>query len=315
MFGEKDFEYAGNGRTDLHVWHHAAGAVVVNAPASVIVQAGNLCPVVQTISPAPTKLGHYVKALRLHQWLKNVLVLLPVFAAHKVTNIPTGFEAFLAFIAYSLCASSDYFLNDLLDLPADRAQRKRRRPLASGQSLFRTAHFSIPLLLIMAILISVLLPGNFLLVLGAYYLTTFAYSVWLKDKVVIDVVALAGLYTFRIIAGAAATSIMPSFWLLAFSMFLFFSLALVKRYSELLVVLRQNGAGASGRDYKVEDLPILLSLGGSSGFLSVLVMALYVNSSDVRKLYMHPTVLWVVLPILLYWISRIWMKISPRRDA
>jgi 4-hydroxybenzoate polyprenyltransferase len=309
MFGEKGFDYAGNSRTDLKVWRHAAGAVVVNAPTSLANEAAQLCKLVQTFPSGPLRLGHYLKALRPHQWLKNVLIFLPLLAAHKITDWQLVINTVQAFLAYGLCASSVYLLNDLLDLPSDREHpRKRKRPFASGAVPISHGVLLIPLLLGGAIVMSASLPSLFLLVLGGYYLTTLAYSIWLKNKVLVDVITLAGLYTFRIIAGAAATAIAPSFWLLAFSMFLFLSLALVKRYSELLVVLKQNKANASGRGYNVDDLPLLMSLGASSGFLSVLVMALYLNSPDVNTLYGHPQILWLVLPLLLYWISRIWMK-------
>lgn len=309
MFGEKGFDYAGNSRTDLKVWQHAAGAVVVNAPASLSSEAAQLCKVVQTFPSGPLRLGDYLKALRPHQWLKNVLVFLPLMAAHKIADWQLVINAVQAFVAYGLCASSVYLLNDLLDLPSDREHpRKRKRPFASGAVPISHGVLLIPLLLGAALVISSTLPGLFLLVLGGYYITTLAYSIWLKNRVLLDVITLAGLYTFRIIAGAAATAISPSFWLLAFSMFLFLSLALVKRYSELLVVLKQNKANALGRGYNVDDLPLLMSLGASSGFLSVLVMALYLNSPDVNKLYGHPQILWLILPFLLYWISRVWMK-------
>lgn len=309
MFGEKGFDYAGNSRTDLKVWRHAAGAVVVNAPASLSSEAAQLCTVVQTFSSGPLRIGDYLKALRPHQWLKNVLVFLPLMAAHKIGDWQLVINAVQAFVAYGLCASSVYLLNDLLDLPSDREHpRKRKRPFASGAVPISHGVLLIPLLLGAALVISSTLPSLFLLVLGGYYITTLAYSIWLKNRVLLDVITLAGLYTFRIIAGAAATAISPSFWLLAFSMFLFLSLALVKRYSELLVVLKQNKANATGRGYNVDDLPLLMSLGASSGFVSVLVMALYLNSTDVNKLYDHPQILWLILPFLLYWISRVWMK-------
>lgn len=309
MFGEKGFEYAGNSRADLKVWRHAAGAVVVNAPASLASKATQLCTLVQTFPAVPLQFGPYLKALRPHQWLKNILVFLPLLAAHKIADWHLAINAVQAFVAYGLCASSVYLLNDLLDLPSDREHpRKRKRPFASGAVPISHGVLLIPLLLGVALVISSTLPTLFMLVIGGYYLTTVAYSIWLKNRVLVDVITLAGLYTFRIIAGAAATGISPSFWLLAFSMFLFLSLALVKRYSELLVVLKQNKANASGRGYNVDDLPLLMSLGAASGFLSVLVMALYMNSPDVNKLYGHPQILWLILPLLLYWISRVWMK-------
>jgi 4-hydroxybenzoate polyprenyltransferase len=308
-YGEQGFVYAGNSRTDLKVWHHAAGALVVNATNGLLNETRNVCPVVGEFPVEPPRLGNYLRALRLHQWLKNILVFLPLLAAHQIMALPVVASGIKAFIAFGLCASSVYLLNDLLDLPADRAHpRKRRRPFASGVLPISRGAVLIPALLFLAFLISLTLPPLFLLVLGGYYVTTLAYSVWLKGRVIVDVMTLAILYTFRIIAGAAATDIVPSFWLLAFSMFLFLSLALVKRCSELRDMLRQNREEASGRGYQIDDLPLLMSLGTASAFMSILVMALYVNSPDVHKLYVFQMALWLVLPLLLFWISRVWMK-------
>lgn len=309
VYGEKGFEYAGNSRTDLKVWHHAAGALVAGPDGSLSSAVGHICEVVGNFPVERPRLKNYLKALRLHQWLKNILVFLPLLAAHQIMVLPVIISGVKAFFAYGLCASSVYLLNDLLDLPADRAHpRKRRRPFASGVVPVSHGALLIPVLLILAIMISLTLPPLFLLVLGGYYVTTLAYSIWLKSRVVVDVITLAILYTFRIIAGSAATAIVPSFWLLSFSMFLFLSLALVKRYSELLEMLRQKKNRASGRGYQIDDLPLLMSLGTASGFVSILVMALYVNSPDVHKLYAFPMALWLTLPLLLFWISRMWMK-------
>ena len=166
----------------------------------------------------------------------------------------------------------------------------------------------VPVLLLIALLIALLLPQQFLLVLMAYFITTLAYSVRLKKQVIVDVMLLAGLYTMRIIAGAAATQIKPSFWLLAFSMFIFLSLALVKRYSELLITLQNNQQEAAGRGYSVNDLPVLMSIGISSGIGSVLILALYLNNPETNLMYPNTMWLWLLPPLLLYWISRMWMK-------
>lgn len=309
LFGEKGFIYAGNDSNDFDVWRHASGAVVVNAPKSYIPRVNSLCPVIKYLPAKPIEIVEYFKELRVHQWLKNILIFLPILAAHKVNEIELLNNAILAFFAYCFCASSVYILNDLLDLPSDRSHpRKKNRPFALGSIPISHGVIIIPVLLILAIIASVKVSEVFLIVIAGYYLTTMIYSLSLKNKVVVDVITLSILYTFRIIAGAAATSITPSFWLLAFSMFLFFSLAMVKRYSELLIILSQKKVSASGRGYRVNDLPLLMSLGGSSGFLSVLVMALYINSLDNRGLYLYPIALWAILPILLYWISRVWLK-------
>jgi 4-hydroxybenzoate polyprenyltransferase len=251
----------------------------------------------------------YVKAMRLHQWLKNLLVLLPALAAHRIGNLETLGTAMLAFLAFGLCASSVYVLNDLLDLPSDRVhERKRRRPFASGRIPVAHGAVMVPLLLAASAAVALQLEPAFQLVLLVYLVITAAYSVRLKNDVIIDVIVLACLYTIRVVAGSAATQIVPSFWLLAFSLFLFFSLALVKRYSELFAALQNERTRAAGRGYEVADLPLLMAMGVSCGMGAILVLALYVNSPDVTRMYAQPILLWLIVPLLLYWVSRIWMK-------
>jgi uncharacterized protein (TIRG00374 family) len=276
-FGPQGFDYCGNHRVDLAIWQHARGAVVVNGRPSLQKKAESASQLL-TVFPARTKpLKAIVKALRPHQWAKNVLIFLPLLAAHKMHDLGALTASVLAFLSFSLCASSVYLLNDMLDLEADRQHpRKSKRPFAAGD-LSLVAGFALaPSLLIIAICIAILLPLQFQLVLGAYYAFTIAYSFGLKRLVLIDALSLAGLYTLRIVAGAAATGISLSFWLLLFSVFLFLSLALVKRYSELESMRRAGKLSAAGRGYHVEDLPILQSLGSAAGYLSVLVLALYI---------------------------------------
>jgi 4-hydroxybenzoate polyprenyltransferase len=214
----------------------------------------------------------------------------------------------VAFIAFGLCASSVYLLNDLLDLASDRQHpRKRLRPFASGSIPLQHGLLLIPVLLIPAVLVSLVLPPQFLGVLGVYYVVTLAYSLGLKKVVLVDVLLLAVLYTLRIIAGAAAISLVPSFWILAFSMFLFLSLAMIKRYTELLAVCGQNDAPLKGRGYKASDMQVIQSMGTASGYLAVLVLAFYINSDMVGQNFAHPEVIWLLCPLLLYWISRMWL--------
>jgi 4-hydroxybenzoate polyprenyltransferase len=200
-------------------------------------------------------------------------------------------------------------LNDLVDLEADRRHvRKRNRPFASGLIPIWQGSLMVPLLLAAAFGVASLLPTNFLLVLAFYFGLTLAYSLFLKRRVIVDVLMLAGLYTLRVIAGGAATGIVPSFWLLAFSMFIFLSLAVVKRYSELLITLQQHKDQPAGRGYTVQDLPVLMSIGTGSGMVAVLVFALYINNPEITQIYENPLWLWLVPPLLLYWVSRLWMK-------
>ena len=308
LFGRGGFDYVGNSRVDLPVWAVSAGAIVVSRVASLERAAASKTQVLQVIRPAPRSLKDYARAIRVHQWLKNLLIFVPLLASHQIVAGP-AIAAVLAFVAFSLCASGVYVINDLLDLASDRQHaRKRDRPFAAGTLSIAHGAGLAPALLFGAALIAAQLPMEFGASLFAYFVATCLYSFWLKNQVIVDVLLLASLYTSRIIAGAAATAIVPSFWLLAFSMFMFLSLAIVKRYSELLVILQQNKLGAAGRGYVVSDLPVLVSLGTAAGYMAVMILALYVNSPDLTGLYPRRWALWLVLPPLLYWISRVWMK-------
>ncbi len=251
----------------------------------------------------------YLKLIRVHQWIKNLLVLLPLLAAHRITSIESLGPAALAFVAFSLCASSAYVLNDILDLQSDRQHhRKRRRPIAAGKISVQKASYVGLALFFAAAFLAFRVSFWFAATVGIYFTLTLAYSLRLKRQVVVDVMLLAALYTIRVLAGAVATVVIPSFWLLAFSMFLFLSLAMVKRYSEMLVTLSQDKQQAAGRGYSVNDLPVLLSLGVSTGVAAIVVLALYINDPVTARLYPMTFGLWPMPPLMLYWISRVWMK-------
>ena len=253
------------------------------------------------------RLRALVKALRPHQWTKNLLVFVPALLAHA-TQPDVWIRALWAFAAFSLCASSVYVVNDLVDLDADRAHpTKRLRPFASGTLSPRVGLVLAPVLLAAAFALALALAPAFAAVLGIYYLATLGYSLFLKRLVLADVLMLAGLYTLRLIAGGAAYQVPLSQWLLAFALFLFLSLAFVKRYSELQAVRREGASETKGRGYRAGDLEQLAAFGSAAGYLSVLVLALYAHSEDVRRLYEHPARLWIMLPLLLYWISRVWL--------
>jgi len=313
-YGENGFDYAGNLVVDLKIWSHARSAIVVNAGSNLQKIVGNQYNVIKNISAKKTNILTLLKVLRIHQWVKNLLIFVPLVMAHKLSEIQLFAQAVLAFISFGLCASSAYVLNDLFDLFADRRHPgKCKRAFAAGKLSIKTGVILIPLLLVSSFFIALLLPIEFIYVLTIYYLLTVTYSLWLKNVVVVDVLVLAGLYTVRLIAGAAAVSVIPSFWLLAFSMFIFFSLALVKRYSELLAVQKSGSKSKNARAYKEIDLETLAQCGIASGFLSILVLAFYINSDAVRSLYIHPEVIWFICPLLLYWISRVWLL--TRRDV
>lgn len=307
-YGEKRFDYAGNAGVDAHVWTRARRAIVVNASPSVLRRAREEHEVERVFEREKAPLRTWLKALRLHQWSKNLLVFLPLLTAHLLFAPGSLQRAALAFVSFGLCASGTYVLNDLLDLDADRRHpRKRLRPFASGALAIRQGLVAAPLLVLAAFALAFAISPSFALVLFGYCAMTIAYSFSVKRVAVLDVVTLAALYTVRIVAGTVAIGIGLSFWLLAFSMFLFLSLAMIKRYTELRVLLADGRSHASGRGYTVDDLPLVQSLGGASGYLSVLVFALYINSTASEQLYRHPPVLWLLCPLLLYWISRTWL--------
>lgn len=312
-YGERGFDYAGNAAADLHVWPHARRAIVVNASEHVVRRAHATSEVERVFARARGGWRAWLAALRVHQWPKNALVFVPLFAAHLAFEPAAVLGALVAFLAFSLCASGAYVLNDLFDVEADRRHpRKRLRPFALGLLPIRAGLVAAPLLTLAAFAIASVLPPRFMLMLATYALVTLAYSLALKRFVMLDVVTLAGLYTIRIVAGAVAIGVPASFWLLAFSMFLFLSLAMVKRYAEVRRITATAETKVAGRAYAVDDLPLIQSLGTSSGYLSVLVLAFYINSTKSTELYRHHHLLWILAPVLLYWISRVWLL--ARRD-
>lgn len=309
-FGEKGFDYVGNSNDDIAVWSAANAAIIVDPEFGVAHRAETRVNVVKIMNTR-TGIGRaWLKQLRVHQWLKNLLVFVPLLAAHQFRSPPQLSHALLAFLFFCLCASSVYILNDLLDLEDDRRHpTKRFRPFAAGTLSVKAGITAFPLLLITALAGSyVLMPLRFTVALLLYFLVTLAYSLRLKRLVMVDVITLAALYTVRIIAGALACGLALTFWLLAFSMFMFLSLALVKRYAELHVA-RQKGSEekAGGRGYYPSDLEMLSSLGAASGYLSVMVLALYIQEPATLHLYTFPQAIWLACPLLLFWISRTWM--------
>nr|WP_154358354.1 UbiA family prenyltransferase [Duganella aquatilis] len=311
-YGAQGYDYAGNAADDLPVWAGARHAYVVSAGGRLQRRAaaqGNVAAVLPP--PAPLQqLRAGLRAMRLHQWAKNLLIFLPLLAAHQAHQPQHLLAGVLAFICFSLCASSVYLLNDLLDLDDDRHHHsKRRRPFASGQLPLLAGILLTPLLLGAAFALGLtLLPWRFSAVLLAYYVLTLAYSLYLKRLMALDAITLAGLYTLRLIAGGAAFGVPLTFWMLAFSMFMFLSLALVKRYAELRVARHRGDTHqARGRGYFPGDLEMIASLGAASGYLSVLVLALYTQDRATMALYRQPQLIWLACPLLLLWVTRIWM--------
>ncbi len=307
-FGERGFDYAGNSSADLHVWQAARRAIVVDAPKGLAKQASSLCEVEREFKTPGTGLTVWRRALRVHQWLKNILLFVPVFASHHFSDAGIWQVLMLAFLSFSLCASSVYIANDLTDLESDRLHpRKSKRPFASGALPVWTGVIAAPLLLLLSLAIGTFVGGHFLAALSIYFLVTCAYSWGLKRLMLLDCLTLAVLYTMRIVAGAAASGLELSFWLLAFSGFLFLSLAFVKRYAELQLQLLRGKNKAHGRAYVTTDAPLIQVLGVNSGCAAVVVLALYFNNENVLRLYHTPELAWVGVPIMLFWICWVWM--------
>jgi 4-hydroxybenzoate polyprenyltransferase/phosphoserine phosphatase len=307
-FGKKGFDYAGNSTVDLPVWEQARNAIVVNASEGLAQQAGGLTRVARVFDGTGSRLRAVIKCLRPHQWVKNLIIFVPLLTSHSLRKPELVAEALIALAAFCLCASGVYVLNDLWDVEADRHHlTKRLRPFASGQLPLSFGFVLAPLAFILCGIVTSFLPWRFGACLAMYFVLTTSYSWRVKKIALLDVFFLAGLYTIRLVAGHEATGIVHSFWLLAFSMFIFLSLALVKRFTELRELRQQNRHDSKGRGYNSGDLEVVAMLGIASGFLAVLVMALYVNSQEVRVLYRYPTLLLMMCPLLLYWVSRVWL--------
>jgi len=302
------FAYAGNARDDILIWHQAERAVAVGAPEHIVQdlrQRGRL----ELEIPVPSDRFALLRALRPQQWLKNLLVFLPALAVANTLNQATFWACCGAFVAFCLCASAIYLVNDLSDLEADRAHPlKRFRPFASGAASIAHGLMAVPILLGAAFAIATTVSSTVVGVLGGYLLLTTAYTFVLKAYAIVDVLSLAALYALRVLAGSAAIAVAPSFWMLAFSVFIFFSLALAKRAAELHTARTLDLPKARGRGYRVDDDSVVQMMGIAAGYLSVGVMALYLNSPEVVQRYHHPQWLWGLCPMLLLWVSRIWLK-------
>jgi len=308
QFGEKGFDYAGNGRCDLVVWAAARKAIVVDPTRSVEVSVARVAEIDHVFQERKKGLRDLIRPLRLQHWLKNILIFLPLLSAHEFFELPLLGKALLAFLSFGCLASGGYVVNDLFDLQADRRHpTKRLRPFAAGDLPLSFALLMAPVLIGVGCLLAVLVSPLFLASALTYLVLTLAYSLYLKRIVILDVIVLAGLYTIRLMAGSAAVAIWPSHWLLAFSVFLFFSLALVKRYGELVVMRRLHGDEAKARGYEMSDGELLAGMGVASGYLAILVFALYITTDTARFLYGRYELMWFLCPLLLYWISHVWL--------
>ena len=313
-FGDEGYDYIGNAGPDLPLLQHAGTAMLANPTPRLRSRLRSRGIVIEREfregRPSPKAL---IKALRLHQWAKNILIFLPVLLAHNL-RLPVLTAAVIAFFSFSLCASSTYIVNDLLDIEADRRHpRKQHRPFAAGDLSVKAGVLLSAVLLGAALVLAVLtLPLTFLFWLLLYLVTTLSYSLYLKRVVLVDVILLSGLYTLRMLAGSAATHVPISPWLGALSLFFFLSLAIVKRFSELQYARARGQKLANGRGYLLADIEQLRTFGTASAFAAVLVFSFYIGlgGQDVLGLYHHPGRLWLITPLMAYWIMRVWLLAS-----
>jgi 4-hydroxybenzoate polyprenyltransferase len=311
-FGERGYDYIGNDTADLAIWAKAARAITIRAPAAVTRALLPRGAEFERLAAEKPTWRTWAKLFRVHQYVKNALIFVPLVLAHQF-SLDLVTRAMLAAVAFSLCASSVYVLNDLADLQADRQHpTKQLRPLASGAIPLLDGMVAVPLLFAASVSVAALVSLPFLAVLLGYFVLTTAYSFVLKRKMLIDVVVLAMLYVIRILGGAVAIDNLISEWLLAFSMFIFMSLALIKRYVELAVRIDSGLANPANRNYKLGDLEVVAALAAAAGFNAVTVFALYVSSDTAHLLYRRPQLLWLICPVLLYWISRALMMAHRR---
>ncbi len=307
------FAYLGDSAADLPIWAAARQAIAVNPSGRLAAALAKQAPDAESI-PAARPAGRLpaLRALRPHQWAKNVLLGAPLLLAHQITDVDRLFAVAIGFATFCLVASAGYLINDMLDIEADRRHStKRSRPFAAGS--LPIAHGVLLTALLLGIgfaLAAAFVSGAFVGMLAAYLLATLSYSLYLKERLFLDVLVLAGLYTHRVLSGGVAGRIEVSSWLLAFSVFFFLSLALVKRYVELLEKAQageKNAGAVARRAYQVGDTGLVETMGLTSGYLSVLVLGLYVSRDDVTRYYSNPEVLWLATPLMLYWISRVWL--------
>lgn len=306
-YGAGGFDYIGNSAADLPVWAQARRALAANAPSAVVRRLARTHPAPVVLSRRRAPWLPLLRAMRPYQWVKNLLLFVPLVASQTFAAAVWA-RVLVAFCCFSAMASAVYLVNDLLDLEHDRRHpRKKNRPFASGEANILHGMLAAATLALGSILVAYSVSPAFLGLLLLYVAVTTAYSARLKQTPLVDVMLLAGLYTLRVLAGAAACQIVPSFWLLGFSMLLFTSLAFAKRYAEVSDASRRGTRTLSGRGYQLIDEPVLATFGVSSGYAAVVVMALYINATAETGVYATPVLLWAVCPLLLYWISRMWL--------
>ncbi len=304
----ENFSYAGNDSVDFEIFKEADEKLLVN-PSYKAKRKAKHYDNIRLLDKHRPSLSIWLSQLRVHQWLKNLLLFVPIVVSGNFFHIESIFSVALAFLSFSFLASSTYIINDLVDLESDRSHpRKKNRPLANGSISIKDGIIVSLILFSLSSFISISISYDFSFIIFSYLFLTLSYSFKFKQYIGMDVISLSLLYTLRILAGSSAIQVETSFWLLSFSLFIFLSLALVKRCSELQSMRQEGKNRARGRDYTIEDYSILISFGASNAMLSILMFCFYTNNNVLTKEYQQPNILWLIVPALCYWIMRMWIK-------
>ncbi len=310
-FGRGNFDYIGNSNSDTVIFSVSRYSYLVNPGTSLTKKVQRVSFIKKIWQSKKATLKDYCKELRLYQWVKNILIFVPLLTSHSFYSINSIMLTSGAFIAFGLLASSGYLINDIFDINSDRNHPKKfQRPVASGKISIPNAIFLSVFLFASGALIAVNISDTFFYTGISYYLISVSYSLFFKKLALYDVFLLACLYSIRVFAGSVAIQVSLSFWLFAFSAFIFLSLAFLKRYTEMITIGDQQTLKKQNRGYSYEDTSSLQIMGIISSFLAIIVFALYINSPDVMKLYANPSRLWFICFLLLFWISHIWLKTS-----
>lgn len=306
-----EFVYAGDSQADIPIWKAAKAAILVGVSPAIAAAVRQEVPIEQVFPKANVGPAVWLRALRVHQWLKNLLVFVPLLTGFSFMEMDKLANTIVAFLSFSFAASATYVVNDLWDLENDRAHpRKRLRPFACAQIPILHGLAVAAAMLVIAFVLAFAVSKGFFLMLFVYLFLTSAYSWVLKEIVLVDVLMLSILYTLRILAGSVAIGVATSTWLLAFSVFMFLSLALVKRCAELLSLVQNGAASTRGRDYQVSDLVVLWPLGVGAALSAVVVFGLFISAPETHARYASPQLLWLVAIGLVYWLARLWIKTS-----
>lgn len=309
QFGKGKFDYIGNSQSDLKIFASCRYSYLVN-PSNLLLKKTKKISVLKNVWKHNKESWiTYIKAIRAYQWVKNLLIFVPLITSHSFNSLNLIIQDLKAFVSFSMIASAGYLINDLLDLNSDRSHpTKRYRPLASGELRIVSATILLFIFLTGGFYIASGIGLLFVAILLLYFITSITYSLFIKRIALYDVFVLALLYSLRIFAGGVVIDVSLSFWLIAFSTFIFLSLAFIKRYSELIQIdNNESSLKSRGRQYSLVDLNLLQIMGIVSGFMSAIVFSLYINSSEVVKLYKNPNLLWGMSLLFLFWISRMWL--------